>query len=646
MKNRGALGMSFYTLKVEGIMGKKNNNFRYSEYPGSQILIKYCCMKHWKYLFLIFFISCVYQLSAINQHKIDSLRKVLPHSRDTSLLSIYLKIAHEYEVSHYDSSLKYILSAEEIAKAGNFKEGYAKALLLHGSVLHNKGDHVQALESFNHSLSLSQEIHNELLLANSYERIASVNISLGNGGLALRYYYKSLLLFEKLENKKGIAKVYSMIGVYKSDIGESDSALIYLRKSLQVNTQLHDRYNIIENKINMGYVYAYMNENEKAEKIFKESIPDILDLDYDIALSVVYSNLAAIKLRIGDYDSSLFYFDRSNKIAKKISYVDILADNYLHISKILFRSEKNYDSALKLVDVAIQYAKKIGNLKQNINALCFGVEIDSTLGNIKEAFVRQNTLIELKDSLNSRKLKHNMEKIEMAYKNQKANSKIAVQSKIIDSYRKIKKLYLILLILSIIVIALLVLLAIIGRYSNKKNKLVHQQQMRLMQLEVEKSKEKEISQQAEKTRIENELKSKERELVSTALQMEQSKEALKLIQHQIKELLQKNPPNEAKLRKVDRNIQLKIKEFDNWDMFYRTFNEIHKDFFKKLKEKHPNLTKTELKYCTFIRIRISSKQIASILNVSMEAVRKTRYRIRKKMDLHSKSSLEDYLMKF
>lgn len=85
---------------------------------------------------------------------------------------------------------------------------------------------------------------------------------------------------------------------------------------------------------------------------------------------------------------------------------------------------------------------------------------------------------------------------------------------------------------------------------------------------------------------------------------------------------------------------------DNWEIFKQKFSAIHKNFFEKLKAAHPDLTKTELKFCTYLRIHMSSQQIASVLNISMEAIRKNRYRIRKKFGLQTSDSLEEYINRF
>ena len=97
---------------------------------------------------------------------------------------------------------------------------------------------------------------------------------------------------------------------------------------------------------------------------------------------------------------------------------------------------------------------------------------------------------------------------------------------------------------------------------------------------------------------------------------------------------------------LEKIIKLKARRQDNWEIFKLRFKEVHKDFFNKLKEKHPELSESELKFCSYLRIRLSSSQISFALNVSSEAIRKTRHRTRKKINISPEDSLEDYILTF
>jgi DNA-binding CsgD family transcriptional regulator len=75
------------------------------------------------------------------------------------------------------------------------------------------------------------------------------------------------------------------------------------------------------------------------------------------------------------------------------------------------------------------------------------------------------------------------------------------------------------------------------------------------------------------------------------------------------------------------------------------FNNIHTSFTQSLKEKFPNLSANDIKMCAYLRMNLSTKEIASILNISARGVEISRYRLRKKMDLENATNLTDFLLR-
>jgi len=165
------------------------------------------------------------------------------------------------------------------------------------------------------------------------------------------------------------------------------------------------------------------------------------------------------------------------------------------------------------------------------------------------------------------------------------------------------------------------------------------------QIEIEK---KQKQQKIEKKKAKEILEANKRELIATALKISTGNE---MIQHTVKKidkLLDKKDNQDFinDLINIRNELKTHSGEQDNWEVFRLHFKEVHKNFFGNLKAKYPTLTKSELKFCAYLKIHLSSSQIASILNITKEAIKKTRYRIRKKMDLLTKDSLEDYIAKF
>jgi DNA-binding CsgD family transcriptional regulator len=91
---------------------------------------------------------------------------------------------------------------------------------------------------------------------------------------------------------------------------------------------------------------------------------------------------------------------------------------------------------------------------------------------------------------------------------------------------------------------------------------------------------------------------------------------------------------------IDKNIN----NSDDWKIFEEAFNNADKDFLKKMKSKHNSLTPNDLRLSAYLRLNLSSKEIAPLFNISTKSVEVKRYRLRKKMDLPREIGLADYIL--
>ncbi len=106
----------------------------------------------------------------------------------------------------------------------------------------------------------------------------------------------------------------------------------------------------------------------------------------------------------------------------------------------------------------------------------------------------------------------------------------------------------------------------------------------------------------------------------------------------------KNEANSHAVSRVQRLINRNIDNNEEWERFLSTFQSIHSSFLNKLNQFSNNLTSNEIRFASLMKMNLTSKEIASILNVSNEGVKKARYRLRKKLSLDSDINIQDYLL--
>ncbi len=82
---------------------------------------------------------------------------------------------------------------------------------------------------------------------------------------------------------------------------------------------------------------------------------------------------------------------------------------------------------------------------------------------------------------------------------------------------------------------------------------------------------------------------------------------------------------------------------NHWNDFESLFMNVHESFYNKLRLRHATISKTELQYCALVKINLSNQQICNVLNISMEGLKKKKYRLKQKIGLHRNQKLEQYI---
>lgn len=164
------------------------------------------------------------------------------------------------------------------------------------------------------------------------------------------------------------------------------------------------------------------------------------------------------------------------------------------------------------------------------------------------------------------------------------------------------------------------------------------------ELDIEKNEKEIIHLKNEK--LNSELMHKNSELASGALSLVQKGELLSKIKEELMRLKQ-NAEIESESKDFKKIIRIIDRELDNnhdWEQFAVHFDEVHTNYLKSLKEQHPALTSNELKLCAYLRLNLSSKEIAQLMNVSVRGIETNRYRLRKKLGLGNDTNLFDFLL--
>lgn len=208
--------------------------------------------------------------------------------------------------------------------------------------------------------------------------------------------------------------------------------------------------------------------------------------------------------------------------------------------------------------------------------------------------------------------------------------------------------------IALVCYVLLLILAyfLVRKYYRKKlSRHQHQIQEKMRKEHDEYLKQESIANEQRIAKVKNEqlqadLASKSRELANSAMNIVYKNELLQKISHEITQLKDSagKKLSEDQLRKIQKVIDEGMSDERDWNLFESSFNEAHESFFKKLKAEHPDLVPNDLKLCAYLRMNMNSKEMASLLNISLRGVEIRRYRLRKKLNLEHDKNLVEFLM--
>ena len=194
---------------------------------------------------------------------------------------------------------------------------------------------------------------------------------------------------------------------------------------------------------------------------------------------------------------------------------------------------------------------------------------------------------------------------------------------------------------------------ILYKWQQKKFKKQHakyeEEQRRLLYIhELERSKTESELIALRNEKLEAEINFKNSELASSAMHLVKKSELLTKSKTQLTQVMKglDNPQAITDLKRMIKSLTEDDNMDKEWENFAKHFDKVHSDFLIALKEKHPTITPNELKLSAYLRMNLSTKEIAQLMNISVRGVEISRYRLRKKLGLSPETSLFDYLINF
>lgn len=183
--------------------------------------------------------------------------------------------------------------------------------------------------------------------------------------------------------------------------------------------------------------------------------------------------------------------------------------------------------------------------------------------------------------------------------------------------------------------------AYVNYYTEQKNKLIDENNLLL---EIQELENKQQLMKLRNEQLSLDVDTKNRELAASTMSLLKKDELLALIKEDLKKSSDETGSSRSIKSIISNTINNNVPVDNAWNVFKEAFDTADKDFLKKVKQEYPSLTPNDLRLCAYLRLNLSSKEIAPLLNISVRSVEIKRYRLRKKMDLSHETGLVEYIL--
>ena len=360
----------------------------------------------------ILFICFSGALSA--QNNLDSLWLIWGDKTqaDTTRLRAIFKIANDgYLYSNPDSAFILAQKQYEFAKKKGEEKYMADALTIQGVSLCVRGNLDNAIEYWERSLTIYQEIGHKDGVAAVLGNIGVAYWEQGDNLKAIMYYKKSLKIEKELGNKGGNATTLINIGSIYFDQGDDLQALKYYQKGVNIASEVGDQKSIAIGLSNVGLIYLERGDNVQALKSFKRALRIHEEMEDNHGIAFSLNGIGDVYRNKEEYDKALGLYEKAK--AKAIAG-DFRAQLSLALNGIgeVYKAKGEYQKALGYSQNALKEAQGVEVLSLIRDAANTLWQINEALGKSKEALSTYKLFIASKDSINNEKLKKELVQIE------------------------------------------------------------------------------------------------------------------------------------------------------------------------------------------------------------------------------------------
>jgi tetratricopeptide (TPR) repeat protein len=454
----------------------------------------------------------------------------------------------------------------------------------------SKSTEINLLEKFESETETKKDT---LLMCLSKIYLADFYYAGGEYENAINYLIKAENLSEKIKHILLTGRILHKKASVYTALDDYESSIELFERALEKSAIAKDSHYMAITMEQLASLYGYQEEKEKSFYYFEKAIPLLKKYSPEKDLAVCYSNYGNVLVRLDSFDAAIDYYYKALEINEKNNFTYQVVPCLQNLANEYF-----YKDSIEKALTLIRRAKKLNEInnwpRYQITNYSIQAKIFEEKGDLDSAIFYLKQELQLSDSVIGSKVQL---KIAELIKSQEEQEKEQVLSQnllqIKNLYSKNKRLSTVVLIST----SLLILFLFLFFYNKKRTQWMKQESQATLQ------------------GLLNQLEKKGQE------------------------------HKDLKENQMDLN-SLKILTSEDWDFFKANFQETNPGFIQNLRGEFPGLTEAEERLFLLLSLNLKTGELANILGVQKETIKKTRSRLRKKLGLEVNDSLEDFVASY
>lgn len=560
--------------------------------------------------------------------KIDSLNRAIEKEHDISKKArLFLELSQEYKTVDLHKSEKIAREALKLAREENNKELMGLLYAHLGDIAFLQDSLQRAEKEYDYAIPLLQKYGDPLKLIQLYISLGNRLLEKSNYPEAMDFYLKGITIAEENNYSKILPRLYNNLGVIYLNQNNLNKALELYQKALKGFEALHDTINIAGSTTNIGSIYLQMGNYSIARQYYLKGFGIFKTIGLDEGMAHALFKMAEVDQQQKKFQSALQNLLQSLDIQKNDTVMQImsksmfLAETYVNLGAVYLNLNRKANALLYLnkgFDLASQNGQmEIMSLAaENLSRL---YKINKKYNKALEYYVLYK---QYSDSVFNEENVRKLAQTEMQFRFDKKMKEEELKNTI-QAQKQQRKIWIFVTVSILLFLTLIIVVLFLKLENNRKRKA-----------------------EAEKKRLEDKLEHTNKELATHVLYLMKKNEFILTVITKLKKArLDAKTENKKIISELIHNLESNSGMI-SWEEFEIRFQEVHTDFYSNLRKSYPELSNNEIRLCAFLKLNMTTKEIAAITYQSLNSIKVARYRLRKKLGLTKEHNLNAFLARF